>query len=64
MEIVYKEVIQVFMDGKHIGDIRQVPANSRKKQSERNGFEYKPKNGPPGDTFLSVHAVKQSLEEE
>ncbi len=46
--------MRVYLDGRHIGAIRM----------HGNGYRYKPKgSNVAGETFMSVAAVKRSIEE-
>ena len=45
-------LFSVYLDGRRVGVIRRGPL----------GFYYKPTGGAPGDNYLSVEQVKQSLE--
>lgn len=53
--ITYKEIIQVYLDKKHVGDIKKI---------HNQAYYYQPKGSKvQGNIFTSVALVKRSLEE-
>lgn len=51
--------LSVLLEGRKVGEVIPITAGFGKLQ----GWHYKPKGAKPGETFLTVEAVKKSLEE-